>query len=178
MSATIEQWALSVASHLPGWRLIPVNADNWRLMFRHDLTGAKLTICQDYSQQKAGRVTVSAGHYEKITLSMTRPAKSVAADILAKIAPQAIAADEAQRVKKTEESKAAALFHAVCLSFERIGFKSYHGRRGEAAYHCGNASMEAYSCKPEEWNLRLTNVSPDTIFKIMAVLEAQNDKKS
>jgi hypothetical protein len=171
MNATIEAWALTVAPHLTGWRLIPVNADNWRLTFRHDLTGAKLTIWQDHSQQKAGRVTISAGYDDKITLSMARPAKSVAADILQKIAPQAITADDTARAKKAEKNKIAALFHAVCLSFERIGFKSYHGRRSEAAYHCGNASIEAYSCRPEEWNITLTNVRPETIFKIMAILE-------
>ena len=167
------EWAQSVAAHMQGWRAMPVGDSYWQPRLKHDATGAYISILGG-DVSRTARYTLLIGRQNKISIAADRPAKEAAADITRRGAQAAIDAFyDAKDASKAQAVKDAA-FKVVCAAFEQIGFKSYHGRRGEAAYHHGKMAIEAYSCSPESWNIKISDQTPETIFKIVALLEAQS----
>ena len=169
-----------IARYMPGWRFMPsdVELGRYRDALKHDDTGAVITGYQDFG--KTGKIRFSHSYMtQDCTCTMSRPARSIAGDILKKVAPFAIAAQK-ERVERESIRKSKAELMDNCISaLKRIGFESYYSATGENRLHCGFAELKGYTASPEDWKLSLNGLSTEEVFAaVLAVRKLRGDENS
>jgi len=162
-----------IARYMTGWRYMAADLElsRYRDALKHDDSGAVITAYQDYG--KTGKMRFSHSYMtQDCTCTMSRPAKSIASDILKKVAPFAIAAQKERAERESIRRDKAELMNNCCDALKRIGFVSYYSATGENRLHCGFAELKGYTASPEDWKLSLNGLSTEEVFA--AVLAVRN----